>query len=524
MREALLLAALCWMLWPLWAVPHPPIQDLPQHLAAVRVLHDYHDPALRFSEYFSLSLGSTQYLAVYLVADALAYLVNVRTALLIVLSVSLLALPYAMRWLLRAAGRDEWLCLWTLPFLWSAHVLLGFLNFVAALPLMLCGLALAFGIASRRSNATEPPLAERARLSGRGWALALVSLLCFFTHIVPAAFLVLGAALLLVRGPRRELWQRMWPLLPVVLGGLLWALATHAGRSVLAALGLLPSPAGMPAPLYDDWARAVELIPRWLTEVLKTREDERLLWIVGWLACLSAVIAWRWPAKVTESLRATIWLAPLPVLAAVAYFWLPEAHDWIWPINGRMPLLCVLLALPLLPSPPGWWGRAFGALVLVVALRGAWLVGNAFRVHERALEGFDACVEQVPQGARVAGLIFDAGSTSVQFAPLLHAAAWVQAEKGGVAMFTFADFPQSPFRFREDHRPPRVPPRWEWMPQRVQPDRDLLWYDFVLVRRGPGVIQRARHFRLVQRIGDWSLWQRLPTSRQDDLEDATGRP
>ena len=34
-----------------------------------------------------------------------------------------------------------------------------------------------------------------------------------------------------------------------------------------------------------------------------------------------------------------------------------------------------------------------------------------------------------------------------------------QAKKGGAVMFTFADFPQSPFRFREDNRPPRVPPR-----------------------------------------------------------------
>ncbi len=26
---------------PIWLVKYPPIQDLPQHLAAIRVLHDY---------------------------------------------------------------------------------------------------------------------------------------------------------------------------------------------------------------------------------------------------------------------------------------------------------------------------------------------------------------------------------------------------------------------------------------------------------------------------------------------------
>ena len=57
-------------------------------------------------------------------------------------------------------------------------------------------------------------------------------------------------------------------------------------------------------------------------------------------------------------------------------------------------------------------------------------------------------------------------------------------------MFTFADFDQSPIRFREENRPPRVGPRWEWMPQNVDPLRDLRWYDYAMVRGGPGRIGR----------------------------------
>jgi hypothetical protein len=315
----------------------------------------------------------------------------------------------------------------------------------------------------------------------------------------------------------------------------LWLAFTAAGRSVLEALGLVNAPVGIPAALYNDWQHAVELIPRWLTEVLKTPDDERLLGVLAWLACFSVLLALgrrhlRDP-RVDRPKAVVVWrallqsrlllLVPLPLLASLAYFWLPEAHDWMWPINGRMPLLVVLLAIPLLPTPGGRLGKVLAALVLLVALRGAWLVNNAFGTHERSLEGFEACVARVPLGAKVAGLIFDAGSPSVRFAPLLHAAAWVQAQRGGVAMFTFADFPQSPFRFREENRPPRVAPRWEWLPQRVEPDQDLLWYDFVLVRHGPGVIKRSEYFHLVERVGDWSLWRRGPRAEPRPSEGAT---
>jgi hypothetical protein len=75
-------------------------------------------------------------------------------------------------------------------------------------------------------------------------------------------------------------------------------------------------------------------------------------------------------------------------------------------------------------------------------------------------------------------------------------------------MFTFADFPQSPFRFREDDRPPRVKPRWEWLPQLVRA-ADLGWYDYLLVRAGAPPCAGGR-CELRLRAGSWSVWQVLP--------------
>ncbi|HEX2678344.1 MAG TPA: hypothetical protein VHM19_16945, partial [Polyangiales bacterium] len=39
---------------PLWLVRYAPIEDLPQHLAAIRVLHSYDDPQFAFTRYFEL--------------------------------------------------------------------------------------------------------------------------------------------------------------------------------------------------------------------------------------------------------------------------------------------------------------------------------------------------------------------------------------------------------------------------------------------------------------------------------------
>jgi hypothetical protein len=124
------------------------------------------------------------------------------------------------------------------------------------------------------------------------------------------------------------------------------------------------------------------------------------------------------------------------------------------------------------------------------------------------MRGFDEVLAQIPQGSRVAGLIFNPRSEVIKQPTLLQSVAWVQAEKGGAVMFTFAEFPQSPFSFRDGNRPPRVAPRWEWEPQRVAPDRDLGWYEYVLIHDGPGAMGTSRTFHRLLQSGRWSVWKR----------------
>lgn len=486
------------LILPLWSVPWPPLQDVPQHLATIRVLHSYGAPEYGFERYFSINLLRTQYLAYYLVCDLLAYIVDVRVANLLLLSAALLWLPFSIAQLLGALRRDRVWALLALPLTYNAHVILGFLNFVAALPLMFSGLSLAV-----RQNETWTR--RRALL------LAAVLALCFFTHVVPFAMLAAGVLVLgLHRSASRVL--RLWaPLVPCAPLLLLWLWKSPAGQSTARAAGLA---AGEVEMTFRSWSVASAQLPMWLTDVLGGDGDLWLLRLTGAAFCcaLSVGFLLRDPSQVPPAIASSHRrLVTLPLLAAAFYLGSPSAYDWIWPIAERFALLALLLSIPLLPrltGPPRWTAVAISSLLAVIHLSQVSTAFSAFAAEVGDVEG---AIAAIPPRSRVAGLIFQRSSESVRFAPFLHYAALYQLRRGGVAMFSFADFPQSPIAFRPESRPPAVPPRWEWLPRQVFPRRDLMFYDYVLVRGGPGLIaHQTRAFAEVFRNGLWRVYRRNP--------------
>lgn len=503
LRDLLRAAVATSAAWPLWTVDHPPIQDLPQHLAAIRVLHDFQDPAWAFSEVFVLDLGRTQYLAVYLVAHLLAYPLGVELATRVLLTAAVIGVPFAVRSVGRGLGGSGDLAfLLAIPLVWNAHLILGFLNFVVALPLSLAVVAGAIGGRQREAQPTgdHPPCAwgSRRRSASIGAGLVLV----FVTHVVPFAFAALGVGLLALGGGLGRSLRRGLVLLPAVSVAGLWVALSPAGQATAAA-----ATTGSGA-RFTPIASALTEIPAWLLDVLHGPGDDRVF--VAWLVLLLAVIALA-GGEANECLGRRR-LALLPPLAFALYVVTPASYDWIWPISARFPLLALLWLLPLLRSPalPGLARTLPVAAAAAIALASTTTITQAFQRFEAEEVGpLDDAVASVPRGSRTAGLIFDRGSRVVKFSPFIHAVAWVQARRGGAVMFTFADFPPSPFRFREDDRPPRVPPRWEWKPEQVDVRRDLDWYDHVFVRGPARSLERARDlWEPVFRGGPWSVWRR----------------
>lgn len=544
------------MVYPIWRAKHPPLQDLPQHLAAISVLKNY--PALGLGHYFELQLSRTQYLAYYLVAQLLSYVTGVTLANKILLCSALIALPWSIASLLKALGRDPRLALFAFALTYNAHLVLGFFNFLAALPLVFWGLTAAVRLRQKHT-------VKRMVVFG------LLALVCFYMHVVPFAFLGLGAAIVLAGDSWRLTAQRAIAFIPVGIAAVAWIATTPAGRATLAAAEATES---LERPTYATIGQAMREIPTWLTDVLHREQDDQLL--VAWASLLLISVAVGWQPTAGQGGRWRFWsrkreatpelsgvsaeappavpsVLPTPAadaasadadaepardavpqaltggavnvgpsyawylgllspIAFIGYFVLPTAYDWIWPISGRFPLLSLLFVPLLLPRMRGLIGTLVLAGVVVVSALGFYEINKAFVQFEREEVGdIDAAISAIPKGERVAGLIFGGSSNIVRFAPFLHYVALYQARKGGVVMFTFAEFPQSPFRFKAETRPPVVPPRWEWTPERVDPDRHLTWYKYVLVRGGPGRIQRSPYFENVFQGAGWTVWRRVDT-------------
>ena len=532
LQRSLFFAIALVMVVPLWVGDYPPIQDFPQHAAAIRVLTDFSDPALRFSEYFELSLGQTQYLAYYGVAVILAKVFGVIVGQRLLLSLALIGIAVSVRTLLRTLNRDPGspdpdsttasgsLAFLVFPLLWNAHTVLGFVNFIAAIPLAFYGLALA---ARLRLGAAG----DHSRALGSVWSAGLlgaVAFVAYFTHVVPWAFLNVGASLLAFGGGARATVWRVAPLAPSLIAAAIWLFVSPAGRSVLGAAGL--DRESQTTARFQSPLEVIESAPDWLTNVLPGAMDDWVIvaWVFLVVACIALGVGSGERARgvawaLRRSLRAR--LALLVPLAVVAAFVTPTSYQWIWPINGRFPLLALLFLVPVLPVPRRRFRQAIVGAAGLLGVVSAVQVSIAFRGYARdELGPLDAAIDVIPPGKRVAGLIFDLRSRHVRFAPLMHSVAWYQARKGGAVMFTFADFPHSPFRFLEESRPPIVPPRWEWTPWAAVPNPALNWYDFVLVRGGPGRIAAPDSgFERIFEQERWTVWRRVADAPGDDQRD-----
>jgi hypothetical protein len=502
--ELLFLVLVAWTCSPLWAAKYLPIQDLPQHLAAIRVLHSFGDGQFDFARYFELQLFRTQYLGYYLAAHLLSYVFDLELANRILISACVAGIPYASRSLLRSLDRDERFALFALPLTYNAHLILGFVNFLMAIALALWGLSLAV----RLHSAFKP---------SRAIGLALLALACFYAHVVPFALLALGVGLIALGRDWRATLRRLLPLVPAVIAALIWTITSPAGKATVHAAG--GGDAG-PQPTFVPLEVAYADIPNWLTDILHGDTDRSLLRVFAILFALTLCIgalpragtpgqAARNPIARADTRALLPRLALLPLIAGILYFIAPTGYDWIWPIAQRFPLLALLFAIPILPKPGPVLGTIVATALVVLTLANVREVSRAFRAFDaEEVADFDAALDSIPPAKRVAGLIFARYSRQVKFSPFIQYVAYYQARKGGAVMFTFADFPQSPFRFRDDDRPPRVQPRWEWLPNHVRRN-DLDWYEYLLVRGGPSPCSRERQARcnIVYRGRLWDVWQ-----------------
>ena len=482
------------MVLPLWSADHLPFTDLPQHVAAIGTLRHWWDPLWRSQEYFTLALGQTQYLLYYLAGAALAFpFRTAERANLVLLSLTAIAFPYSLRALLRALKLDPRLALFAGTLFWSQALLIGFFNYVAAMPLALWALALAVEDAQARSRRTEI-------------ALSVAAVLLFYLHLSAFLWFAPAAALASIALPRfapaREWPRRLLWLGPVATLSVLWLLRSPVVH---------PQSIGWHQPMtvaFEDAGTSLHHVFDALLDIWHGPEDE---WCLLALAASALLLAWPQRREPDESAwprgLAAVWLS----FAALLYFAFPISIGWMWQLNERYALVGALV-FPLLLRPAR--GPRGAAPLLLVAATSLFAAGNALvevRAFERQVGPFDRVLAHAQPGRRMIGMIFEQNSPPAKFSPFLHFQSYYRARLGGVASFSFAELPQSPLRYRPETAPPVHPPGWEWHANLFRNDVDGLYYDYVLVHgnvdpfaeRPPGP-----SWRLLDREGTWALYQK----------------
>ena len=504
--------------WPLLTVEWLPFVDYPQHLATVAAIHGAHDP--RWAPYFVVEYARSQYLLLYVLSDWLAYPLGVEAASRLTAVLSIAGLPLALAVYLRENGREPLLGAIAVPIALHVYVFWGFLNFAAGMTVGLLALA-AFTRLSRQ------PTSRNAALFG-------VAALCtFYTHAQLYAWLALACGVSLLAAlptlGRKKTgavsWRAALAALPSVAGLLYWL-----SRSGVIEHGEAGARSGHAAQVIDDPARfspVQDTVRGWLGHSFEIYRDGAGIWVAAaFFAVVLLIVALRGGSPEPEpkadearakgddsgpdeqtkeppalARRVKSWLrgsasAPIRTYAPEAvtfltfacYLFAPVSYRLIQPISHRF--LPLALALLCCLGPRGRLdGRArtaIGALLVGLSVFVGIVHNERFRVLDDEMGELSQVLEHTEPGLRMMGLIYDPASETVPFATYLHAHQYYQARVGGLACFSFVEFPKSPVQYAPGAAPAPFPPRFEWTPQRYDHATWGEQFDYWLVRHPPG--------------------------------------
>jgi hypothetical protein len=472
---------------PAWVVRHPPIQDLPFHLATLRVIHDLHDPAFGFDQDYYLDIFHTEYVFYYLVGSTLAFVVGVFKANVVMMCGYLGGTVLALRELLLALRKDERLALFVVPLLVNVMFVMGLLPFMIGVPFMFWGLALSI-------RYFEEPTREY------GLRLGLVAVALFYTHILPFAVFGVGFAAMFPWTRSREWGRAVLPVVPGVLLAAWWVLGSDAGMRALHALGAKQeaTPLTNPSASFTQWS----------IDTFSDASNQVLFFGLVILALVSIGLAQGEHDHTRSIGRGYV---AVPIACFVLYLTMGQELGIVWLFSQRFPILALMSAIPLLRMPRGVRGTVVTAALL--ALGTASIVNTCrhfidFELNE--VGDIDGAIAAMDPKKHVAGLIYDRGSSIVHYAPFLHFVSYYQLEKGGVVEFSYASFPHWPVRFKPGRFPPPGGPlrlRWEWTPEQVTIDELRKYYDYVLTR-GSGFRPPPGTFHVKWRGDRWTVWAR----------------
>jgi hypothetical protein len=147
------------------------------------------------------------------------------------------------------------------------------------------------------------------------------------------------------------------------------------------------------------------------------------------------------------------------------------------------------------------------------ALAGFFLITSlSWRAFEKSeMSGLGGSLAALPQAPRIVGLSFIRDSAIVRGRPFIQVFAYGQVLRGGELNFSFADFGPSLVVYRQRRRIP-----WtsglEWFPERAKKG-DLLFFDYALINadeKAHETIAGEAYMKPLTREGRWRCYKVLP--------------
>ena len=432
-----------------------------------------------------------------MVAGALALLFGATLAVKLVMIAVLIAIPYGLRALLREIGSDPRYAYFAISLTYSAHLVLGFLNFLAAVPFML------FSLVYAARYRAAPTLVRSLTLAG-------LLLTLFYMHVLPFALAMVGVGLVLLGCRGRYRLGAVGALAPALAAAALWTQGSDAGGSTVDLLKATLQRETNDETRFQPLEKTIRELPDWLTDVLPGVADVCLL-AAACMILIGVALALREQSGAPPVPRSTRLLVLLPPLALALAFTMPYQHAWIWPVAGRFPYLFLLLLPIVLPRMRLAAGMPAAALLAALGLAHVALVGVAFyRSDRKEARGFEGALATIPVGAHTLGLMYGAGSRFVRYGVFMQYHAYVQAERGGVTAFSFASLPQSPFVYRGyPAGPPPVNLGSGWAPQNADMQLAARFFEYAIAHGENPHLQLVHLFyEPVYSRNGWSVFRR----------------
>jgi len=434
---------------PFGLVQYPPVTDLPQHLAQVRLF--FETVADSNADYRIQWL--TPYSLFYVLPSvAWTFLPTVevgRAAMLALALSSTLAVH-----LLAARRRRPMAAAILASVLFFNHtVYWGFLSFVTGWLSFIVWFLLTTGPRS------SPSVGGALLLCGGAAALYASHALWF---AIGMAWLVLHAAL--HRLPWRTIVFRLLSVSPVIVAAAIWYPHLAAG--------------GFVSPTVWFVSPAERVSPSWLIDaVLGGLQGGSEYLVFGVLSLWLVTSVWQNRHDLHS--KVNIDLVVVAVLFSCLGLLLPDQHMNTIQFAARwMPaaMVAAILAVPAPTFMPRWHAPLAAAVLAIFCLTTA-VAWQRFEGDE--LSGLDASLAVLPSSSRVIGLDFVKESEVVKGRPFLQTFAYAQVLRGGALNFSFAGFAPSPVVYRERKSQPWTP-NLVWFAERVQRS-DLTYFDYALL-------------------------------------------